>query len=1429
MYAHWIGVENKVVFDADGGTVDTKEIKVIFGKDYGTLPTPTKEGYTFGGWYTAKAGGEKIVSDTAAQILETQVLYARWKIVTYKVTMDGNGGSMTVYIDGQPQVVKTRTKTVVYAGTYGGEDGKFPAFTRSGYTLVGFFTEAEGGVKVTPGTEFTAREDQRLYAHWEPLKITVAFDTESTETIRETKTVTYGETYGTLPVPKREGHTFLGWTATETSSTQVTAETLVKKTSGHTLYAKWSANEYTVTFDANGGTAEQTSKTVVYGKTYGSLPDARREGYTFDGWYTAVQGGKMVAAGDTHDYAASVTLYAHWTKGGYSIAFSSNGGTAVPSITVYSGSYYGELPATEKAGYDFTGWYTQKTGGNQVEGTDRTADENITLYAHWKAKTPTILFYANGGNLEETEAAKTAVYGEDYGKLPTPKLSHYTFDGWHTQADGGAKVTAGSTVETEETQTLYAHWTPDTVTITLDAAGGQIADKTIFRYYEQEYGDIKTPVKDGFIFSGWYTEPDAGLLITQSMLVKNPESHTLYARWTKEKANVIFDANGGTAQETERNVPYGSVYGKLPEAQREGYILTGWYTKPDGGSKISETDIMSEKAGITLYAHWEAEQYTITLDSMGGNCEIPSVCVTFGEAYGKLPTPEYPGFSFVGWYLEQEGQTKVEEDTLVTAAGDHTLYAYYVRREESAKSRMAAMHFGQDGINPASGNVSFSVTDIVMDIPGLSHDMARTYNSQNTEPTAMGRGWTFGFEGHCEVYSDGVIVYLPDGSAHVFLLKDGQYIGEGSRSKLTRNQDNTFVLTKPDQIKYWFDKDNTLSCIEDRNGNRTETAYTNGKISSFTDPTGRVYQIETNQNGQITKITDPMGGSVNYAYDEAGLLIHATNLLGGVTTYEYDTRGYLARITDPNGNVIQDFSYTDKEKEDEAAGYEVTKCVDSYGGIKTYTYCPEENKTEITDESGRLWTYWYNSDMYITDVQNPDGSMSRTEYYENAENCHYADVKSETDEYGNVTQYSRDESGNTTKITYCDGSQVSYWYDIWNNCIAEKDENGNYTYHYYDDRGANLLKNIRRVDGAAIDPKINLADLSFQDADYIVEQYEYYTRKEAEEQFDCGLSGLLKCAVDAEGRQTRYTYDQYGNTASVTDAAGNVTQYTYDALGRKLSETTPSGNKFAWKYAANGFVTREYYPDGGCAVSEYDKAGHLVRTVSQELYRKEQDLGNHYAGGEGSYYVYNASGRLESMTDALKNRTEYTYDSNGNTLTQTMPDKSVLSYEYDNRDRVIRQWLKADENTPAVLLKEVSYTTLNNGETQTAATYYRDEENKIVNIEIYDNRGRIKETYIPSGEEKLSLCTYEYYPDGKQKTVTENGHKISYTYDTLGNITAQEEPFLEQNGVVSHTRTINTYNRVGELLTSQVYTVGMGEQDENVSAVSCRYENRHYK
>ena len=864
----------------------------------------------------------------------------------------------------------------------------------------------------------------------------------------------------------------------------------------------------------------------------------------------------------------------------------------------------------------------------------------------------------------------------------------------------------------------------------------------------------------------------------------------------------------------------------------QGFL--GWYTEAAGGSRIKAEDAVSLPDGapleITLYAHWQAECCTVAFDAMGGSCPVPAKEVIFGEAYGELPAAEYEGYTFVAWYLDTAGRNRVTPETIVATAGDHTLYAYYIEAAGNVRADRAAMHFGQEGVSPASGNVSFSVTDMVMNIPGLSHNMTRTYNSQNTAAAAMGRGWSFGFEGRCEVYDDGAIVYLPNGSAHVFLLNDGGYTGEGSRSRLERGADGGFVLTQPDQVKYGFGADGRLAYIADRHDNRTVTGYTDGRISSLTDPAGRVYRLDTDEAGRIVKITDPMDNSVSYAYSGQGLLIYATNLLGGVTTYEYDGSGCLSRIIDPNGNIIQDFAYTADEQKDEAAGLTVTKCVDSYGGIKTYTYYPDENKTEITDGTGRKWTYWYNSDMYITDVQNPDGSMTRTEYFENEEGCHYADVRSETDEYGNRTQYERDEAGNITRIRYCDGSEVRRAYDEWNNCILETDENGVHTYHFYSSDGARLLKNIKRTDGGAVDQAL-LVELDCSDRDYIVEEFEYYTGQEAEQQFGCRLSGLIKCAVDAEGKRTEYTYDRYGNTESSTDAGGRVIRFTYDALGNKLTETSPAGNRYAWSYTANGFAAREYYPDGGCAVTEYDKAGHLVKTVPQELYQESSDFGNYYSGSEGVGYVYNAGGRLESMTDVLGNRTDYTYDSSGNLRSETQPDGSTASYEYDSRDRLIKVWWKEAGSAQAVLRKEISYTALDGGESKTTTIRCSDAagQNRITEESICDSRGRVREEYILCGGEKVSLCTYEYYPDGKKKTVTENGHTTSYAYDVLGNVTVTEEPFLAEDGGESRIRTTNTYSRTGELLQTEVRAVGPQEAGRTgqpqAAVTTCRYEN----
>ena len=111
------------------------------------------------------------------------------------------------------------------------------------------------------------------------------------------KAVTYGSTYGTLATTSRTGYTFAGWFTAASGGTQVTSATIVGTASNHTLYAQWTANTYTVTFDANGGsTPSPTTKSVTYGSTYGTLATTSRTGYTFAGWFTAASGGTEVTS-----------------------------------------------------------------------------------------------------------------------------------------------------------------------------------------------------------------------------------------------------------------------------------------------------------------------------------------------------------------------------------------------------------------------------------------------------------------------------------------------------------------------------------------------------------------------------------------------------------------------------------------------------------------------------------------------------------------------------------------------------------------------------------------------------------------------------------------------------------------------------------------------------------------------------------------------------------------------------------------------------------------------------------------------------------------------------------------------------------------------------------------------------------------------------
>lgn len=228
---------------------------------------------------------------------------------------------------------------------------------------------------------------------------TVSFNANGGQVSVNSKSVTSGSTYGTLPTPSRSGYTFDGWYTAKSGGSQVTASTKVELTNNQTLYAHWTvaSKSYTITFDANGGSVSKSSMTVTYGKKYGTLPTPKRSGYTFNFWYyddssngTCV----TVTSESTVRITKNTTLCANWTKintdtgtsnNTYEVMLSVNGGSvSTGSITVENGSTYGTLPTPTRSGYTFAGWYTAKSGGTKITSSTKvnlTSDQ--TLYALW--------------------------------------------------------------------------------------------------------------------------------------------------------------------------------------------------------------------------------------------------------------------------------------------------------------------------------------------------------------------------------------------------------------------------------------------------------------------------------------------------------------------------------------------------------------------------------------------------------------------------------------------------------------------------------------------------------------------------------------------------------------------------------------------------------------------------------------------------------------------------------------------------------------------------------------------------------------------------------------------------------------------------------------------------------------------------------------
>ena len=191
-------------------------------------------------------------------------------------------------------------------------------FNRIGYTFADWNSQADGsGIPYQGSMSIIDETSLTLYAQWTANTYTITFDLDGGAGTPTTQTVTYGQVYGTLLTPTKTGYTFDGWfTEIDGGGTQITSTTIVNITAAQTLYAKWTAKTYTVTFDPDGGAVSPTSATVTYDSTYGELPIPTKTGYNFLGWFTAINGGGTQVLEITNvTITTNQTLYAQWRGG----------------------------------------------------------------------------------------------------------------------------------------------------------------------------------------------------------------------------------------------------------------------------------------------------------------------------------------------------------------------------------------------------------------------------------------------------------------------------------------------------------------------------------------------------------------------------------------------------------------------------------------------------------------------------------------------------------------------------------------------------------------------------------------------------------------------------------------------------------------------------------------------------------------------------------------------------------------------------------------------------------------------------------------------------------------------------------------------------------------------------------------------------------
>ncbi|WP_353882572.1 InlB B-repeat-containing protein [Paenibacillus amylolyticus] len=427
--AQWAINDYTVNFDSNGGSEEVPAQTVGFGATISTPTEPTKDGYVFGGWYSDNTLTNAY--DFAAAVTADLTLYAKW-LIPYTISFESNEGSVV-----DAQTVNEGVKAMAPAPP-----------TKDGYVFSGWYSDSEL-MNAYNFTTMVVTGDLTLYAKWTvyvPITYTVTFESNGGSLVTE-QTVNEGAVATAPGAPMLEGYTFDGWYSD--SELMIPYGFTEGVMANVMLYAKWTKNSYTVSFNSNNGSSV-SSQSVSEGDT-AAVPDApTRAGHVFEGWYSDA------GLNESYSFMTSVmnnlTLYAKWTAI-YTVTFNSNGGSLVAEQNMQTGDNATEPAVPTRDGYVFNGWYSD-AGLNEAYSFTTSVTGNLTLYAKWTFNSRTVDFDSNGG---AAVGSQTVVTGDKAVAPAALKWAGYRFEGWYSDRDLESAYDFMTPVTSNIT--LYAKWT----------------------------------------------------------------------------------------------------------------------------------------------------------------------------------------------------------------------------------------------------------------------------------------------------------------------------------------------------------------------------------------------------------------------------------------------------------------------------------------------------------------------------------------------------------------------------------------------------------------------------------------------------------------------------------------------------------------------------------------------------------------------------------------------------------------------------------------------------------------------------------------------------------------------------------------------------------------------------------------------------------